>query len=234
MDAKIEIDPSWVTDLDELSDRLRAALAVPLPGATAQAVMAPRPRTGWRPQHIPAEVRQAAALVLLYPLDSDLCLALTVRAPDLFRHGGQVSLPGGAMEADETVERAALREASEEVGIDASLVEVVGRLSPLHIPVSGFVLHPVVGIGRTRPIFRLDPLEVARLIELPVRALSNPASTGVGRRTHDGQTFEVPYFAADGEQIWGATAMVLSELMEVLGVALQPRSPVAPPESNET
>jgi len=204
-------DPS---DLPATVAFLREALAGPLPGLEAHLVMAPKPRVGWRPAAIPDDARAAAALVLLYPgNDGSSAVVLTVRAPDLVHHGGQVSLPGGAVEPGESIEGAALRESAEEVGLDGREVAVLGRLSPLHIPVSGFVLHPVVGTLAAPPAFHPDPREVARLVCAPLAQLCDPRTVRVRVRLHEGREYEVPYFAIDGEQVWGATAMVLGELV---------------------
>jgi 8-oxo-dGTP pyrophosphatase MutT (NUDIX family) len=127
-----------------------------------------------------------------------------------------VSLPGGGLDAGESVEEAAIREAAEEVGLVPSMVEVVGRLTPLHIPVSGFLLHPVVGVADARPPFQPAAYEVARLLEVPLARLYEPDV--VEWEVRDGATseVEVPYFALDGEKVWGATAMVLAELLAAL------------------
>lgn len=196
-------------------NRLRDRLTRPLPGLDAQLRMAPSPRVGWDPLKFPEGARDCAALLLVYPHDDTLQLALTVRGSGLRNHTGQVSLPGGRVDDGETFEQAALREAEEEVGVDPRAVDVVGRLTPLHIPVSGYLLHPVVGFTTMRPAFQRAEWEVARIIEAPISLLSDPRimKREMRTRTVNGQTIDVdvPYFDIDGEKVWGATAMVLAE-----------------------
>lgn len=196
-------------------NRLRDRLTRPLPGLDAQLRMAPSPRVGWDPLKFPEGARDGAALLLVYPHDDTLQLALTVRGSGLRNHTGQVSLPGGRVDDGETFEQAALREAEEEVGVDPRAVDVVGRLTPLHIPVSGYLLHPVVGFTTMRPAFQRAEWEVARIIEAPISLLSDPrmVKREMRTRTVSGQTVDVdvPYFDIDGEKVWGATAMVLAE-----------------------
>src|SRR5207245_442143 len=114
-----------------------------LPGVAAQALLAPVPRRDWPSGFDPAHIRNAAGLLLLFPRDDQAHVVLTVRAGTLGRHSGQVSLPGGVIEPGETFEHAALREAHEEVALTPGGVRVLGALTPLDIPVSGFRLHPV-------------------------------------------------------------------------------------------
>lgn len=196
--------------------RLAARLAAPLPGLPAQSRMAPRPRRGWDPMHLPDGLRDAAALVLIYPREGDAHLVLTVRASDLPQHAGQVSLPGGAVDAGESFEQAALREAWEEVGVPPEDVSVAGALTPLHIPVSGFMLHPLVGVTPRAPAFAPHVREVARVAEVSLAHLASPSAEALTRWRHEGREFEIPYFDVDGLQVWGATAMVLGEFVELL------------------
>jgi 8-oxo-dGTP pyrophosphatase MutT (NUDIX family) len=204
----------------ELERRLRRALAPPLPGLDAQLKMAPQPRVGWDPHNPPSGLRDAAALVLVYPFNAVPHVLLTVRGAGLRNHTGQVSLPGGRVDDDESIEAAALREANEEVGVAPASVRVLGRLTPLHIPVSGYLLHPVVGLVETRPAFRREEWEVARILEVPIDLLREPASVSRHTRTREfGGTMtaiEVPFFAIEGEQVWGATAMILAEFLAVV------------------
>ena len=210
--------------------RLREALSRPLPGLDAQLRMAPAPRLGWDPLKFPEGATNGAALLLLYPgfagatadtpHGESLHVALTVRGSGLRNHTGQVSLPGGRVDEGETFEAAALREATEEIGIDPNAIELLGRLTPLHIPVSGFLLHPIVGFTPMRPAFQRAEWEVARIIEAPVLLLADPDVVKRETRTRvvKGQSIDVdvPYFDIDGEKVWGATAMVLAEFCAIL------------------
>ncbi|MBY0493147.1 MAG: CoA pyrophosphatase [Cyanobacteria bacterium] len=201
-------------------ERLRERMQQPLPGLDAQLRMAPAPRLGWDPLKFPDGASDGAGLLLLYPHDDTFHIALTVRGTGLRNHTGQVSLPGGRVDAGETFEAAALRETAEEIGVDPSTVELLGRLTPLHIPASGFLLHPVVGYTSMRPAFQRAEWEVARIIEAPVSMLSDPAvvKREIRTRVVKGQSIDVdvPYFDIDGEKVWGATAMVLAEFCAIL------------------
>jgi len=141
--------------LAQIERSLRQRLAETLPGVQAQLKFAPSPtRPGWRPGHFPDDTRTAAGLLLLYPRDRDVAIPLTVRASGLARHAGQISLPGGATDPGETLSEAALREAAEEIGVDSSTVRILGELTPVHVLVSGFTLHPVVRHRRTARLRR--------------------------------------------------------------------------------
>jgi 8-oxo-dGTP pyrophosphatase MutT (NUDIX family) len=206
--------------VDDLEARLGVALAGPLPGIDAQLRLAPSPRAGWDPHRLPGGLRDAAALLLVYPHRDEWHVPLTVRGAGLRSHTGQVSLPGGSVDSGESVEMAALRETCEEIGVAPASVRVLGRLTPLHIPVSGFLLHPVVGITDARPVFLRAEWEVARILEVPVSRMMVPGVLKRERRLRerDGLPVEVdvPFFDIDDEQVWGATAMVLAEFLAIV------------------
>lgn len=204
----------------DLVQHLLEALSKPLPGLAAQLMMAPTPRVGWDPLKVPEGTRDGAALVLVYPHDDAYLLPLTVRGSGLRNHTGQVSLPGGRVDDGETIEAAALREAEEEIGVARGSVQVLGRLTPLHIPVSNFLLHPVVGFVTARPVFNRAEWEVARIIEPTIGQLRDPGiiKREFRTRTTAGETvqIDVPFFDIESEKVWGATAMVLAEFCAIL------------------
>lgn len=206
-----------MTSFDGMESLLRERLAGTLPGLEAQLRFMPTPpRTGWKPGEFPSDARLAAGLLLLYPGERGASIALTVRASGLSRHAGQVSLPGGATDPGETLAQAALREAHEEIGVDPAAVRILGELTPVHVLVSGFTLHPIVGITHERPSFTPAAHEVEELVEVSVDDLQDASRIRQGTRTREGVAIEYPYFDLMGHQVWGATAMILGEFVCVL------------------
>ena len=103
------------------------------------------------------------------------------------------------------------------MGLPLDEVRVVGALTPLDIPVSGFRLHPIVAVRGARPRLAPSDGEVARILEVPISELWDPSRVTLARRVREGQTIRVPVFHVGGDEIWGATAMVLAEFLTLLG-----------------
>lgn len=205
------------TPFSTIVSRLRHALAAPLPGLEAQLRMSPAHRSGRQdPLYPDVGLREGAVLVAIYPALEEPMLVLTRRPDTLPDHPGQISLPGGRRDGDEPLEETALREAWEEVGIQRDSVEILGPLSPLHIPHSNYLVYPYVGVLRNRPPFRRNPAEVAEMIEVPLRRLTDDGSRRRAIWPLHGRDVEVPYYEVSGHAVWGATAMMLSELVALL------------------
>lgn len=200
--------------MEAIERSLRVKLAETLPGVEAHLRFAPAPvRGGWQAGHYPEDARTAAALLLIYPGEGGPFVPLTVRASGLARHAGQVSLPGGAADPGETLAETALREASEEIGLDPRTVRILGELTPVYVLVSGFTLHPVVGVTDVRPDFTPAPDEVEEIVEVSLAKLRDASHIRRGTRLREGVAIEYPYFDLAGHQVWGATAMVLGEFI---------------------
>jgi 8-oxo-dGTP pyrophosphatase MutT (NUDIX family) len=210
--------PHTTDTMPGIEAALGASLGTGLPGFAVQKAMSPRSLDGTfarGPGGPPG--KPAAALALLYPRDGVPHLVLTVRSDHLPHHGGQISLPGGGKTESESIEEAALRETREEIGVASDAIRVLGRLTSVFIPPSGFRLHPVAGIAEEPLRFRPDPTEVARILEVPVRDLESPDARGRESKTLRGAEFEIPFFRVGEHRVWGATAMVLAELLWALG-----------------
>jgi 8-oxo-dGTP pyrophosphatase MutT (NUDIX family) len=170
----------------------------------------------------PPDARPAAALILLYPTEHGYSIPLTVRHSDLPHHPGQISLPGGRIDQNETAEAAALREAHEEIGVDPREVCVLGSLTPLYVLVSRFVITPFVGVAAARPHFVPAEREVEELIEVPVDHLRDRRNISWGHRTREGYLIDFPYFHVASHHVWGATAMMLGEFVSLLEEGFAP------------
>lgn len=157
--------------------------------------------------------RPGAVLILLYPDGPDLRLPLTVRSEHLPNHRGEVSLPGGATDPEDSGPRAtALRECWEELGVAPQGVAVLGDLPQIYIPPSNFRITPVVGWSAAPPIIQFNTYEVSALLTVTLRELLDPASVVEEEWELRGTPTRVPFFAIAGQKVWGATALMLSEL----------------------
>lgn len=201
---------------EHLPDLLTARLTRPLPGPMIGSRFEPHPRPSRHYDVAPPGARQAAVLLLLYPHQSEWLLPLTLRPSDLPAHAGQVSLPGGAVEPGETTAEAALREFHEELGARRHLIDLLGALSPIYVEASNYLVASWVGVAASRPRFVPNPTEVARLLEVPLTELLDPAHFGSHVRQHEDQTYTAPHFLIQAHRVWGATCMILGELVTIL------------------
>jgi 8-oxo-dGTP pyrophosphatase MutT (NUDIX family) len=206
-------------DFSHLISLLEERLPAPLPGKVAHLKMSPQPIDLRRfESEFPENIRKSGVLILFYPSGDDIHFPLIKRPEYPGFHSGQVAFPGGKMEiGDENIVQTALREAEEEIGIDRKQVRVLGQLSDLYIPTSNFLVSPVVGFLEDCPELEADQHEVARIILCKLKALLGPEirKEKVMDLEQDVK-LNAPYFEIDGEVVWGATAMILSELIHVL------------------
>lgn len=201
----------------EFSEAFYKRMARPLPGLAAHRRLVPPERRPDLGKAFPNERRVAAVLALLYPMNDRVCCALIRRPSYPGVHGGQIAFPGGQVESeDRDLLHTALREAWEEVGIQAEKVQRPTELTRLYIPPSRYEVVPFLGLSDRRPDFILQTSEVDELIELPLEELLKPKVYGeVSVHTTRG-LLNVPAYQWRDEIIWGATAMIVAEISDLL------------------
>jgi 8-oxo-dGTP pyrophosphatase MutT (NUDIX family) len=194
---------------------LKEELGRPLPGSEVQRRMAP---SVIRPGKSRLPMRDSGVLILLYPVMEQLYTVFMKRPEYRGPHSGQISFPGGKFEeGDLSMVDTALRESHEEIGLPRDAVQVLGQLTSLPIPVSNYKLLPVVGFVSEKPHFITDPGEVEYLIEAEIRFLLKAEIVKKETMMLGDQFIEVPYYDIYGHHVWGATAMILSEFLEIAG-----------------
>jgi 8-oxo-dGTP pyrophosphatase MutT (NUDIX family) len=205
-------------EFDDFVLALEKRLQQNLPGKPAQLKMSSLARIRELIKLAPShDAVLSSVLILLYPYAGKIRLVLMLRPEYPGVHSGQISLPGGKSEdSDESVVFTALREAQEEIGIDPGSVQIIGRLTEMYIPPSNFIVTPVVGFQTRRPDFHADPKEVARIIEIDLDDLLDKENIKTKKiKLRPGFALKVPSYFIDGNIIWGATAMILSEFREI-------------------
>lgn len=195
---------------------LEKRLKNPLPGIAAQSHMMPIPRPGHKDIYsLDGDYFEAGVLILLYPGPDRLNVLLTKRTDRVFHHRDQISFPGGRRESQEILEDTALRESQEELGITLETAQVLGRLTPIFIPPSKYCVYPFIAVVEERPDFHPSSEEVAEVIEIPLDHLLDKENIRREVWTIRGLEVEVPFYEYGKHKIWGATAMVLAEFLDV-------------------
>ncbi|HEU0124933.1 CoA pyrophosphatase [Flavobacterium sp.] len=197
-------------------------IPVKLPAVESHLKMAPKERIeGLKNLDIDAlNPRMAGVMMLFYPKQEKTHLVLIVRNTYEGVHSAQIAFPGGKIEKDDfNFENTALRETHEEIGIEREKIEIIKKFSPMYIPPSNFLVHPFLGIAKEELSFYPDIREVAGIIELPLSVFLNDEIIIEARlSTSYGANILVPAFNIQNHVVWGATAMILSELRDVLKV----------------
>lgn len=201
-------------------EKIRDRLTKGLPGLQAQLKLAPllagKP---YRPFEAPSRAKLSGTLVPLFFDDNtgELSVILTLRSYALNSHRGQISFPGGKLEEGESAVQAALREAYEEIGISPDKIDVLGMLTPLYIPPSNSKMMPVVGFLEKLPEFRVNGAEVEEILFVPLNKLMDKSLLLLEKWDFEGSNIEVPCWRIhNSTPLWGATAMVLNELLEII------------------
>jgi len=206
-------------DFVSVLNLLEKGMMHPLPGKQAQLSMSPNPVDKRRfDSKLPENHRKGSVLILLYPNENKAFFPLIKRPIYQGVHSGQIAFPGGKMEEEDADEiETALREAWEEVNILPKQVKLIGRMSDLFIPTSNFLVTPVLGYSEIVPDFIPEEKEVARIIQAAVSTLYEP-SFRKQKILEFSNNFrlDTPYFEVEKEMVWGATAMILSELLQIL------------------
>ena len=198
---------------------LEAQLLKPLPGRKAQNRLSPVIDNA-KYSNAPDDHRVACVMALIYPLDGALQMIFIERAsshPD-DKHAGQIGFPGGKMEDDDkSYLECALREVEEEIGIGTNEIKVLAPLTDLYVFASNFMVYPFVGYLDHIPDFVPQESEVASIISFPLDSLLDEGTLDVKDLTVRGQQIKnVPYYKLERHTLWGATAMITSELLEVI------------------
>ncbi|MCP4716688.1 MAG: CoA pyrophosphatase [Deltaproteobacteria bacterium] len=198
-------------------NRIKQALELPdFNWLTAQKIMAPSPRPLTRPTDKPGHAQIGAVMVIMFTDETRPMVLLTKRQGHLRSHPGQISFPGGKNETGETLRQTALRETREEIGISPVELTILGRLATVYIEISDCIVHPFVAWHADVPVCRPAPSEVADSFAADINALNDPTASGQEIKTSSGHPVVTNYFSVNGHKVWGATAMILSELLERL------------------
>jgi len=198
-------------------ESLKRGLAGQLPGEKAHFKMIPRTRLAdIKPIYRALVPKESSVLILLYPLNDFLGTILIKRTEDKSVHSGQISFPGGKKDKnDKSHIQTALREAEEETGINPENITIIGRLSSLYVSPSNFMIHPVLGYIEKIVDLKPNPTEVEYIIELPLNNLGS-YRTETDLEVRGYKLTQVPCFCLNGHVVWGATAMILQELLDIL------------------
>ena len=197
------------------SEYIKKALSGKLSGSTSHQKALPKNRILEIPSEQNVKVKHSSVLLLLFIENNELTACLIKRPAHMKHHAGQIALPGGRIEKGETALETAFRETWEEIGIPDNEIEVLGELSLLYVEVSRFMIHPFVGWLKQKPDFKVNTNEVEKVIIFPLKYFTTDFEE-VELDTIKGR-LSVPCVRFENEIIWGATAMILAELKDILG-----------------
>jgi 8-oxo-dGTP pyrophosphatase MutT (NUDIX family) len=197
-------------------ENLRQELERPLPGIETQLEMAAGNRVFYKEFEKKENPKEGSVLIILYPENNNWHTVFIKRTPDPGPHSGQMAFPGGMTESeDKSLFETALREAEEEVGIDSKQITYIGKLTPLHIPVSNILVHPFIGAFQQRPLLTASKNEVAEIFETPLNAFLDLSVLSFFSFEYKGNKYKAPSYIIGKYTIWGATAMMWNEFLTI-------------------
>lgn len=205
-----------------MKQKLRKALMNKLPGPSAHQRMTSAERR-FQMQHLPDPYapRKSSVLILLYEKDEELRTIMIQRPKYDGVHSGQIAFPGGKMEdSDADLTATALRETEEEIGLPGTSIEVIGQLTELYIYPSNFLVQPIVGWLNQEPVTKADPDEVEEILTFPVLSFMKTEARQEREVVVKDSHFKVPCYVVSEYIIWGATAMIMTEFLEVMESAI--------------
>ena len=195
---------------------IKERLNYPLPGKAAQEKMLTHPKIPVNISRFEQKGIPAGVLLLLFPDNDNIHFFLTLRTETVDHHKGQISFPGGVQEHNETLEHTALRETMEEIGIKPESISMIGKLTPLFIPVTGFEIFPFIGWSGSKPVTKTQDKEVEKIIVASISDLIDEQNHKIKKTKIRNIPVSMPYYNLNGETVWGATSMILSEFKTII------------------
>ena len=202
--------------INKIAEQIKERLKKPLPGNKAHLTTRIKTKSEVTFPNTQETARPAAVLILLFPFEDEIQFFLTKRTEDVEHHKGQISLPGGIRENDESLNETALRETKEEVGIDSTKIIISGSLTPFFIPVTGYIVHPFIGWCKEKPSTKIHDVEVNQLFSVSITELMDEKILQTEQWNIRGYDTIVPYYNFGKCKVWGATAAILSEFKSIL------------------
>ena len=202
--------------INKIAEQIKERLKKPLPGNEAHLTTRIKTKSEVTFPNTQETARPAAVLILLFPFEDEIQFFLTKRTEDVEHHKGQISLPGGIRENDESLNETALRETKEEVGIDSTKIIISGSLTPFFITVTGYIVHPFIGWCKEKPSTKIHDVEVNQLFSVSITELMDEKILQTEQWNIRGYDAIVPYYNFGKCKVWGATAAILSEFKSIL------------------
>jgi len=202
--------------INELSQNIKDQISKPLPGRKAHRLTKVISKNDLTFSNTYENAIPASVLILLFPFEKEIQFFLTQRTESVEHHKGQISLPGGMCEGNESLSETALRETEEEIGVIRDTVELLGGLTPFFVPVTGYIIHPHIGWCKEKPITKIYKGEVDKLFSISISELLDEKILVTEKWKIRGYNASVPYYNFNLCKVWGATAAILSEFKWIL------------------